>query len=240
MKLACCSEAVPSQPERIPAQPVRERSAFAPVPDANLAEDSSSTKQGPSFSQIRLSLSALHLQQEQALATTAALIEEVDQLQVPTKPLKPPDPPSQHKEVLAITAQVALEEKSTVMAAKPTVPSSTHKRYQALLHAEHPLPGKSRSRLNWNEGFRTWFPALCLRVVTSRWFDYAIGCVILINSLLVGLEVQWSLSGGDVEWMQPLDTGFIALYFLELCMRLVGIGCRQCFCDGWFLLDFTL
>ena len=81
---------------------------------------------------------------------------------------------------------------------------------------------------------------LCLRIVTSRWFDYAIGCVILINSLLVGLEVQWSLSGGNVEWMQPLDTGFIALYFLELCMRLVGIGFRQCFCDGWFLLDFTL
>eukprot|EP00439_Symbiodinium_sp_Y106_P000826 s3768_g1.t1 len=240
MKLACCSEAVPSQPERIPAQPVRERSAFAPVPDAKISDDSS-TKQGPSFLQIRLSLSALHLQQEQALATTAALIEEVDLLQVSSaKSLKLPDPPSQHKEVVSITAQVPLEEKSTVLAAKPTVPSSTHKRYQALLHADVPQPGKPRSRLNWDEGCRTWFPVLCLRIVTSRWFDYAIGCVILINSLLVGLEVQWSLSGGNVEWMQPLDTGFIALYFLELCMRLVGIGFRQCFCDGWFLLDFTL
>ena len=64
--------------------------------------------------------------------------------------------------------------------------------------------------------------------------------MILVNSLLVGFEVQMSLDGLDVTWMQPLDTGFIGLYFLELCMRLVGMGWRQCFCDGWFLLDFTL
>ncbi|CAE7174101.1 Scn1a [Symbiodinium pilosum] len=83
-------------------------------------------------------------------------------------------------------------------------------------------------------------PRLCLRIVSSRWFDYAIGCVILFNSLLVGIEVQLSLVGQDVDWMQPLDTGFIALYFIELCMRLIGMGWRQCFCDGWFLLDFTL
>ncbi|CAE7027961.1 CACNA1H [Symbiodinium natans] len=236
MKLACCSEAEPAKPERIPAEPVQ-RSAFAPVLDVKMTEESAN-KQGPSFSQIRLSLSGLHLQQEQALAMTAALIEEVDLLQFGSSFQKQlPDPPVQHKEVAAVVARMPLEEKAPVPLATAPTPK---KRYKPLLHVEPPQPGKSRSRLDWDGGFRVYFPALCLRIVSSRWFDYLIGFVILVNSLLVGFEVQMSLDGLDVTWMQPLDTGFIGLYFLELCMRLVGMGWRQCFCDGWFLLDFTL
>lgn len=80
----------------------------------------------------------------------------------------------------------------------------------------------------------------CLAITSNRFFDYVIGVIILINSLLVGAEVELSLQDIVLPWMQPLDTAFIAVYCVEIAMRLVGSGWRACFADGWFLLDFIL
>ena len=80
----------------------------------------------------------------------------------------------------------------------------------------------------------------CVSITSNRYFDYVIGIIILINSLLVGAEVELSLQGIVLPWMQPLDTAFIMVYCIEIGMRLVGSGWRACFADGWFLLDFVL
>ena len=80
----------------------------------------------------------------------------------------------------------------------------------------------------------------CVSITSHRYFDYVIGVIILVNSLLVGAEVELSLQGVVLPWMQPLDTAFIMVYCIEIGMRLVGSGWRACFADGWFLLDFVL
>ena len=82
----------------------------------------------------------------------------------------------------------------------------------------------------------------CVRITSHRYFDYVIGVLILINSLLVGIEVELSVKKPPqvLEWMQPVDTAFIVVYCIEIFMRLFGNGWRVCFADGWFLLDFVL
>jgi len=80
----------------------------------------------------------------------------------------------------------------------------------------------------------------CVTITSSRYFDYVIGILILVNSLLVGAEIELGLRDIELPWMQPLDTAFIVVYCIEIGMRLIGSGWRQCFADGWFLLDFVL
>jgi len=83
---------------------------------------------------------------------------------------------------------------------------------------------------------------LCRRaqdLVEWNWFEVAIGLIIFINMLTIGIEAQLSLTGGVPTWVTDAERVFLFIYTLELLLRLMAEG--WCiFCSVWFLLDFFL
>eukprot|EP00930_Biecheleria_cincta_P016455 TRINITY_DN13379_c0_g1_i1.p1 TRINITY_DN13379_c0_g1~~TRINITY_DN13379_c0_g1_i1.p1 ORF type:complete len:583 (+),score=89.62 TRINITY_DN13379_c0_g1_i1:144-1892(+) len=87
-----------------------------------------------------------------------------------------------------------------------------------------------------------WFYAneVCMRLVSSRWFDLVIGAVILTNSVGIGIETQWSLTSGMEEmWPVQLDLVFVSIYLAEIAIRFVAFGWVN-LKNPWFVLDFSI
>lgn len=244
----CCAEASPIPPQKIQANQsamVEEKSMKGATPQHR--EVPSFPREGSGFAHIKLELSALHWQQEQALATIVALIEELDTVDSQDKAI------SRSKEVPVVkdVKQEALnvrdhwEPPSHGVATadrwndKPVKSSGTYSRYQALMQ-QHSGDVKQAAPTLGQDGFTACMRWWCVTITSSRYFDYVIGILILVNSLLVGAEIELGLRDIELPWMQPLDTAFIVVYCIEIGMRLIGSGWRQCFADGWFLLDFVL
>ncbi|CAJ1355643.1 unnamed protein product [Effrenium voratum] len=76
-------------------------------------------------------------------------------------------------------------------------------------------------------------------LVGSRWFENVIGLVILVNMITIGVEAELSLGNNVPEWLQQLERAFLAIYTLEIILRLLAEGWGA-FCTAWFLLDFFL
>ncbi|CAE6956101.1 CACNA1S [Symbiodinium sp. CCMP2592] len=81
-------------------------------------------------------------------------------------------------------------------------------------------------------------------IVSSRWFEYLTGFIILLNMVTIGLDAELSLHSDlpgayDTEWIKNIERGFLAIYTVELVLRLVGGGVRI-LTSWWFLLDAFL
>ncbi|OLP94417.1 Voltage-dependent L-type calcium channel subunit alpha-1S [Symbiodinium microadriaticum] len=81
-------------------------------------------------------------------------------------------------------------------------------------------------------------------IVSSRWFEYLTGFIILLNMVTIGLDAELSLHSDipgayDTEWIKNIERGFLAVYTVELVLRLVGGGVRI-LTSSWFLLDAFL
>mmetsp|Transcript_49922 Transcript_49922/g.117505 ORF Transcript_49922/g.117505 Transcript_49922/m.117505 type:complete len:547 (+) Transcript_49922:65-1705(+) len=81
-------------------------------------------------------------------------------------------------------------------------------------------------------------------IVSSRWFEYLTGFIILLNMVTIGLDAELSLHADlpgayDTEWIKNIERGFLAIYTVELVLRLVGGGVRI-LTSWWFLLDAFL
>uniref|UniRef100_A0A7S4RIE2 EF-hand domain-containing protein n=1 Tax=Alexandrium monilatum TaxID=311494 RepID=A0A7S4RIE2_9DINO len=77
------------------------------------------------------------------------------------------------------------------------------------------------------------------RLFRSQWVECLIGCIILANSICIGVETQQELTGESDPVFQTLEHMFLAVYLLEICLRLLAVG-RACFWDSWFLFDLLL
>eukprot|EP00931_Biecheleriopsis_adriatica_P017404 TRINITY_DN12509_c0_g1_i2.p1 TRINITY_DN12509_c0_g1~~TRINITY_DN12509_c0_g1_i2.p1 ORF type:complete len:612 (-),score=102.35 TRINITY_DN12509_c0_g1_i2:142-1941(-) len=99
---------------------------------------------------------------------------------------------------------------------------------------DEPLPPVS-------SGMRPYVSALSRRIVKKRCFEYTVCMVIAVNSIILGVETELSLSHPEYSllWAEYLETGFLCIYLLEIFLRLAAEG-KQCFYDGWFLFDFCL
>eukprot|EP00929_Paragymnodinium_shiwhaense_P057029 TRINITY_DN28543_c0_g1_i1.p1 TRINITY_DN28543_c0_g1~~TRINITY_DN28543_c0_g1_i1.p1 ORF type:complete len:579 (-),score=128.94 TRINITY_DN28543_c0_g1_i1:143-1879(-) len=78
-----------------------------------------------------------------------------------------------------------------------------------------------------------------LTVVTSKWFDSAIGALILLNSVTIGVGLQEQMSPPDFkqsEFSETLELMFLGVYTFEVCLQFIGQGCA-CLRSNWVKAD---
>lgn len=73
----------------------------------------------------------------------------------------------------------------------------------------------------------------------GRWFEGIVCVVIIVNSILIGVESEVALTQDTSSWARPLEVTFLTIYTVELAVRLVAKG-QKCFHDRWFQFDFIL
>ena len=61
-------------------------------------------------------------------------------------------------------------------------------------------------------------------VLSSSKFDAAIGFVIFVNSIAIGVQVEFELAGKDTSYLMLLDNIFLFIYAIELGLRFVAYG----------------
>ncbi|CAK0837368.1 unnamed protein product [Prorocentrum cordatum] len=79
----------------------------------------------------------------------------------------------------------------------------------------------------------------CKGMSRSPWFDAVVGIVIVLNTICIGMSIQWELEGRDVSTLDIAESTFLTFYVAELIIRLIAWG-RSCFNSPWFIFDFVL
>ena len=77
------------------------------------------------------------------------------------------------------------------------------------------------------------------QVLSLAAFDAAIGAVIVLNSIVIGLESQTELYGGNTVNYQRMEHVFLFIYTLELAMRFYAYG-LACFRNSWVIFDLIV
>eukprot|EP00434_Breviolum_minutum_P007155 symbB.v1.2.006315.t2/scaffold354.1/size221495/10 len=88
-----------------------------------------------------------------------------------------------------------------------------------------------------HKSFRDW----CQWLVSRPQFDWAIGFVIFLNSICIGIETQQSINRDLLPgWPgEAIDYVFISIYLLEILLRVFAFGAAN-LRDGWFIFDVLL
>eukprot|EP00434_Breviolum_minutum_P025608 symbB.v1.2.022626.t1/scaffold2014.1/size92328/5 len=77
--------------------------------------------------------------------------------------------------------------------------------------------------------------------IVEHWaFEKGIGLVIVINSLMLGIETELAIQDKPTAWPADLEYLFMAIYTMELILRIMAYGCAKCCRDGWFVFDACL
>lgn len=80
-------------------------------------------------------------------------------------------------------------------------------------------------------------------IVSSRWFEFTAGFVILLNLITIGIEAHLSVKNDTAFdsdfWPGGVERIFLTLYCIEALIR-VTAGGWSTFRDLWFLLDLVL
>lgn len=65
------------------------------------------------------------------------------------------------------------------------------------------------------------------------------GVIIMLNMVMIGVEAELSLHDPHVRWAAWVERAFLAVYAVELVLRLLAGG-RKILHSSWFWLDFFL
>jgi len=76
-------------------------------------------------------------------------------------------------------------------------------------------------------------------VLLSRYFDFAIGMVILLNSVIIGLEQSYRIDGKSTAVWETFEHCFLVIYILELGCRFFVVGIKA-LNDNWVVFDCFL
>ncbi|CAE8615884.1 unnamed protein product [Polarella glacialis] len=76
-------------------------------------------------------------------------------------------------------------------------------------------------------------------VVSSLWFDCAIGCVIFLNAISIGVELTLQIEDKSTLVINIIESIFLVIYILELALRLYAFG-PPCLKDPWVQCDIGL
>jgi voltage-gated sodium channel len=76
-------------------------------------------------------------------------------------------------------------------------------------------------------------------VLSLAAFDAAIGAVIVLNSIVIGLESQTELYGGNTITYQRMEHVFLFIYIVELALRFYAYG-LACFRNSWVIFDLVV
>ncbi|CAJ1371877.1 unnamed protein product [Effrenium voratum] len=85
-----------------------------------------------------------------------------------------------------------------------------------------------------------WYRQLGQAVVEHRVFEKGIGVVILVNSVMLGIETELAIQNQPSAWPADLEYIFMSIYTTELILRLMAYGLAKCCVDGWFIFDSLL
>ena len=80
---------------------------------------------------------------------------------------------------------------------------------------------------------------LILKLVEAAWFSHLIIAVIVLNAITLGLETAPQLVGDAIPALQILDTIFLAIFTVEIALKLVAYRHRF-FTSGWNIFDFAI
>lgn len=83
---------------------------------------------------------------------------------------------------------------------------------------------------------------VCDRIAESRRFQLAILGVIVVNAVVIGLETYPGLMDSYGDWFVRLDGLILAIFVVEIVIRLVAYGGRpwRFFTRGWNIFDFAI
>merc|ERR1719387_1661686 len=76
-------------------------------------------------------------------------------------------------------------------------------------------------------------------ILTSTVWDFAIGIIIIANSVTIGMESHYSGIGEDTSVFEYMENFFMTAYICELALRFFAHGLR-CLQSGWVMFDFVL
>lgn len=80
------------------------------------------------------------------------------------------------------------------------------------------------------------------RLVYSKWFEFTIAAVILLNAIALGMLTLPGLSAGTVQSAVAVDMIAFYIYVVELSLRIASYGKRpwMFFSKGWNIFDFIV
>jgi len=85
-----------------------------------------------------------------------------------------------------------------------------------------------------------WYRHIGRAVIENRFFEKSVGLVIVINSVMLGIETERSIQNMPPGWPEDVEYVFMTFYTVELVLRLMAYGWARCCTDGWFLFDAVL
>ena len=88
----------------------------------------------------------------------------------------------------------------------------------------------------WNK-----FSSGVKRMILNPWFDRTVIAVVLINCiLLLVVAIDEDIDRLPKPWSTIFSTSFAVIYFLEMVLKLIGLGAREYFRNPWNWLDFII
>mmetsp|Transcript_38556 Transcript_38556/g.68991 ORF Transcript_38556/g.68991 Transcript_38556/m.68991 type:complete len:565 (+) Transcript_38556:2-1696(+) len=91
----------------------------------------------------------------------------------------------------------------------------------------------------WSEGLWQVCRIFCQRLVAKAWFRVLVSVIIVANAVVIGMQTEMRQSSEVQEVASMLEKCFLALYTLEIGVKLVAHKLQN-FRDGWFVFDFVL
>lgn len=77
---------------------------------------------------------------------------------------------------------------------------------------------------------------ICKSLTTAKWFEFSIIAVILINSILIGVETYT-----DDETIKLIQQIILGIFTIEIVLRFIAAdSIKSFFTDGWNIFDLTL
>ena len=87
--------------------------------------------------------------------------------------------------------------------------------------------------------FRSALQIACFNIVTSPWFDWAIAGVVLTNTVF--MAIRHANENGVYDYVQQVSNAvFIGLAFVEISVKVAGLGFRQVIQSGWNCFDILV
>lgn len=77
---------------------------------------------------------------------------------------------------------------------------------------------------------------ICKKLATAKWFEFSITAIILINSLLIGVETYT-----DNETIKLIQKIILGIFTFEILIRFIAAdSIKEFFKSGWNIFDLTL
>ena len=85
------------------------------------------------------------------------------------------------------------------------------------------------------------FSSRVKKMILNPWFDRAVILVVVLNCVVLLVD---AMSDGEYSlpkpWSTICSTSFAVIYFLEMVLKLIGLGARKYFSSPWNILDFII